>query len=155
MIHVAILKTNYLDALLSGEKHVECRLTRNRIAPFGKIRVGDRVYFKEASGSFRATAQVARFEQRDELDETAIDALRAEFGEAIGAPDSFWETKKSARFVVLLWFKKVEEVYRGPRHPALTGRGWLTLDNRHDVYPACVATESGKRKAAKGAKRAG
>jgi len=143
MIHIAVLKQNYLDMVLSGEKRVECRLTRNRIEPFGRIRVDQRVYLKESSGPFRATARVSRVELFEELEPEGVEKLRLEYGEAIGAPDTFWDSKRTARYGVLLWFKKVQEVYRGPKIPALNGRGWLMLSQENDVYPGCL-TKSAK-----------
>lgn len=142
MIHVAVLKTKYLDMLLSGEKSIECRLTRNRIDPHGRIRRGERVYFKESSGPFRATAVVDEVIERSDMDETGIEAIRAEFGEAIGAPEAFWTSKKTARFAVLIRFRKVERVYRGPKTPALNGRGWIRLPREEDPYPKCLDTKN-------------
>jgi len=146
MIHVAVLKTQYLDKILSGEKTVECRLTRNRIDPHGKIREGERIYFKESSGAFRATAIVDRVEERADLDEEGVAALRAEFGDAIGAPDSFWDTKRTARFAVLIWMRQLEEIWRGPKMPSMNGRGWIRLSQADNVYPECLPTERGKQK---------
>lgn len=138
MIHVAILKPKYLDMLLAGEKSVECRLTRNRIEPHGRIRRGERVYFKESSGPFRATAIVDEVIERSDMDEAGVEAIRAEFGETIGAPDEFWTSKRTARFAVLIRFRKIERVYRGPKMPALNGRGWVRLRREDDPYPACL-----------------
>jgi len=149
MIHVAVLKSNYLDMLLNGEKRIECRLTRNRIEPFGRIRTDQRVYLKESSGPFRATARVSRVSLFDELDSAGVEKIREEYGQEIGAPDSFWQSKRTARYCVLLWFKKTEEVYRGPKLPALHGRGWLMLPQSEDVYPGCLTKSGSEARAAR------
>ncbi len=149
MIHVAVLKPVYLDMLLSGEKTIECRLTRTKIEPHGRIRREDRVYFKESSGPFRATALVDQVISYDDLDETGVEGVRAEFGDAIRAPDSFWESKRTARFGVLLRLHKLEAVYRGPKHPALNGRGWIRLPMEADVYPGCRVGSKKKSKSKK------
>lgn len=146
MIHVAVLKPVYLDMLLSGEKTLECRLTRTRVEPHGRIRRGERVYFKESSGPFRATALVDEVTSFDDLDEAGVDAIRAEFGDAIRGPDSYWESKRSAKFAVLIRFRRLEEVFRGPKHPALNGRGWIRVPEESDVYPACKVSAKKKAK---------
>ena len=138
MIHVAVLKPKYIEMLLDGSKTIECRLTRNRIEPFGRIRNGDRVYFKESSGPFRATAIVDGVISHEDLDEEGIQKIREQHGEEIRAASSYWESKRTARFGVLLRFRKLEEVSRGPKLPTLNGRAWIRLPREEDPYPACL-----------------
>lgn len=147
MIHVAVLKPKYLAMLLSGEKTLECRLTRNRIEPHGRIRRGERVYFKESSGPFRATAIVEEIIEHTDLDESGILAIREAYGPSIGAPDSFWESKRTARFAVLVRFRRIEEVSRGPKMPTLNGRGWVRLPREEDPYPSCLAKRATRGRA--------
>jgi len=146
MIHVAVLKPKYLDMLISGEKTLGCRLTRNRIEPHGRIRRGERVYFKESSGPFRATAIVEEIIEHADLDEAGILSIREAHGPSIGAPDSFWQSKRTARFAVLVRFRKIEEVSRGPKMPSLNGRGWVRLPREDDPYPACLAERTARNR---------
>ena len=58
--HVALVRPEYAEAILNGRKRVESRLSRMRCEPFGRVAPGDRVFFKETGGPFRACARIAR-----------------------------------------------------------------------------------------------
>ena len=55
--HLAIFKGDGADKILSGEKTIESRFSKSRIAPFGLISSGDLVYIKPSGkdiiGQFR------------------------------------------------------------------------------------------------------
>ena len=127
MIHVAVLWPEYLDAVLSGDKIIESRLTRTRRPPFGAVTRGDTVFFKERGGPIRAAAEVKRVESFESLTPTRVDALRRRFGGDIGAPREYWAEKRLARWGTLIWLADVRGVDRGPAHPPFHGRGWLCL----------------------------
>jgi hypothetical protein len=56
LIHIAVLIQPYLDFILQGKKTVESRLTMQARDPFDNIEKGERIYFKQSSGPYRATA---------------------------------------------------------------------------------------------------
>lgn len=67
MDHVAIMKKSWglIPKILSGEKTIESRWYQTRRAPWGKIRVGERVYFKNSSEAVivqAAVSEVLQFE---------------------------------------------------------------------------------------------
>jgi len=66
--HLAILKSPYLKAVISGQKTIEARLTKTKRQPFGQIDAGDFVYLKRASGPICATAKVAAVKIYENLD---------------------------------------------------------------------------------------
>lgn len=45
-VHVAVMVEPYLTFVVEGQKWIESRLTKNRIAPFGQTSAGDIVLFK-------------------------------------------------------------------------------------------------------------
>jgi len=58
MIHVAILKPGYIQAILAGTKTIESRLTKTAQPPYGKVVTGERLYLKASGGpSTRNTAK--------------------------------------------------------------------------------------------------
>ena len=66
MNHVAIMNKRFGDLIpkiLSGEKKIESRWSKNKISPWNKIKVGDVVYFKNSGGPVVAMAEVSRVEQ--------------------------------------------------------------------------------------------
>lgn len=103
--HLAILHKRYLDAILEGRKTIESRLSSTRRAPFGCVRAGDVVYFKESGGPVRALARVTRVRSTSDLTPERIDSLRREHGGAIGAGRAYWASKQTSRYATLVWLK--------------------------------------------------
>ena len=62
MDHVAIMnkKMGLIDKVLDGRKTIESRWYKNRTAPWGKIKKGDTIYFKDSGGPIRARAEVKK-----------------------------------------------------------------------------------------------
>jgi hypothetical protein len=126
--HVAILLRRYLEAILRGEKTIEARLARTRQAPFNRVRTGDRLWLKESSGPFRASAIVERVVFHDDLTPARLRMIRARHGSAIGGAPEFWIQKRAARCATLLWLADVREVSEGPRYRHIPGgRAWYVL----------------------------
>lgn len=105
MEHLAIMKKGYIEKILSGEKKIESRFSKNKIAPYHNIFPGDTVYMQEVGKDVTAAFEVKDvlfFELRSEED---VDRVRAQYGEDICADDEFWEMKKSARYATLIFIK--------------------------------------------------
>lgn len=130
-LHVAVVHRLYVGPILAGTKTVEARLQRARVAPFGRVRVGERVFFKTPGGPFVATARVERVEEHEHLTPERIAGLRDRLGGAVGAPAEFWLARSSARFATFLWLIGVEEVDAGPdirdARDAQPRAAWLVL----------------------------
>ncbi len=130
-VHLAILHKRYLDAILAGRKTIESRLSRTRRAPFGCVRRGDAVYFKETGGPVRARARVSRVRSIAGLTPRAIAALRREHGRAIGAGASYWKSKRTSRYATLVWFENalpLGEEARAIPVPKSAGHAWFVAD---------------------------
>lgn len=140
MIHVAILMKPYLDLILSGRKTIESRLTKTNRPPYDSIEVGERIYFKQSSGPFRATAIAEQVLCLDRVTPQRVMELQHTYNDAICGTDDFWEWKRDSRFVTLIWLREVESVEIGPGVAPQRGIAWLGLDENLDVYPACLTT---------------
>ncbi|QQS08848.1 MAG: hypothetical protein IPK69_12845 [Phycisphaerales bacterium] len=131
MIHVAIIHRPHLDAIVAGAKHVESRLTKSRRDPFGRVAVGDWVFFKQASGAFRAAARVSRVVSREGLVVRDVREIRREFGDEIAAPAAYWRERSRARYATLMWLGEVHEISDGPDYRGAGYRSqsaWHVLD---------------------------
>lgn len=118
MIHAAIVRPVYARAILSGEKQIEARLTVRKKDPWGRIAPGEWVYFKSTGGTFVARARVLRVALFKDLTPDGVGDLRREYNDQIGAPESFWSHKRSARFACLVWLEGAEPVSAGPDYRA-------------------------------------
>ena len=139
MIHVAILMRPYVEMILSGRKTIESRLTKTSRAPYGVIERGERIYFKQSGGPFRATAVVDEVLCVDGLTPRHVRRLKKIYNSGICGDDQFWEWKRDSNYVSLIWLREVEEISYGPEVKPQRGIAWLTLDDEMDVYPECVA----------------
>lgn len=146
MIHAAIVLPMYARAIASGQKTIEARLTRNRIAPFGLVSAGDRVYFKESSGSFVLTAIAADVVWFEGLVPRKVDALRKRYDRRVQGSAEYWERKREARYATFVTLAEIEPIAFGPDYradPAWRPRSaWTAMNDDADVYPGCLSAKA-------------
>lgn len=142
MPHVAIVHRRYIEPILAGTKTIEMRLGRTRAAPFGVVEVGDRVYFKAASGAFAATAIVSRVRFLESLTPRRVTSIERRYGKWIQGDRAYWQTKRTARHGTLIWLCEAEPIVFGPDLDVYRTRGsrmaWFVLPPEAEVYPECV-----------------
>ncbi|KKS33218.1 MAG: hypothetical protein UU93_C0001G0049 [Candidatus Amesbacteria bacterium GW2011_GWA2_42_12] len=103
MDHVAIMNKKFGDLIakiLSGEKRIESRWSKNKIAPWGKVHPNDVIYFKQPGGNVEAKAEVEIVRQFE----------RKDFNEArklFSVPDAWTKNKN---YCVLMWLKNPKKV---------------------------------------------
>jgi len=103
MDHVAIMSKRFGDLIpkiLSGEKKVESRWSKNKIVPWNRVKRGDRIYFKDSGGLVIATAEVEKVRQFEKKD---FDKARKLFS----VPDAWIKNKN---YCVLMWLKNPKKV---------------------------------------------
>lgn len=127
--HVAVVHEAYADLIVSGIKTVEARLSLTRQPPYGRVCVGDTLWFKASGGPFRARATAARIQHWQGLRPALIAQLRKEHNAAIRGTPEFWAAKRRSRFATLIWLRNVAAIDEGPayRHTP-GGRAWYVLD---------------------------
>ena len=125
--HIAILKRPYLDLILTGEKTMECRLTRTARAPFKRIAPGEVVLLKESAGPVRGCAVVSKVKFCELSTAADVAAVKARYNSRIMGADDFWAQRSTCRYCTLIWFKAVRRVE--PYRIATRGmRAWITCD---------------------------
>lgn len=127
MIHVAVLMRPYLDLVLAGMKTVECRLTRQARVPFEAIESGERIYFKQSAGPYRATAAAEHVLFESDLTPRRVREIRADYNDRIHGDAAFWRAKRNSQFCSLIWLRDVEAADSGPAIPSLQGAAWKVL----------------------------
>jgi len=117
MDHVAIMdpKQGLISKILSGEKTIESRWYKMRVAPWGRIGAGDVVYFKESGKPVTAKAKVATVQQCDHPTEAELVKLIAQYGGSPGIcgvmePREWLNWAKERPYVVLVFLKEAEVV---------------------------------------------
>ena len=82
MDHVAIMKKSWglIPKILDGRKKIESRWGINKCAPWGKVKVGDTVYFKNSGGPVTAIAKVSRIREFEDLDSKKVRVILGKYG---------------------------------------------------------------------------
>lgn len=106
MEHLAIVTKGTIGKILRGEKTIESRFSVHRIAPYGRIQAGERVYLQETGKPVTASFEVERVLFFSELNEERIAAIRDEYGDRIHADEAFWRAKGSARYATLMFIRQ-------------------------------------------------
>ena len=128
-IHVAILKKPFLDAILAGDKTVESRLTKNKLPPFQKIEPGERLFLKQSSGPYRATAIAGDIEFHDQLTPDRVETLRQRWQPAVGGDDEdYWQTKADVGYASFIRLTHIQPLHVGPAMKKSNGQAWFVLD---------------------------
>lgn len=145
MIHVAILKPNYLRDILAGKKTVESRLTKTNQPPHGRVAVGDRLFLKASGGPFMATAVAGDVLSWNGLTPSGIARIRKEHGRAIGGDAAYWSAKRDSAFATLIRLGQVEPLDVGPRYKVAFMKAWYVLDEALSPLRDTVLTEGAIR----------
>ncbi len=137
MDHVAIMKKswNLLPKLVSGEKKIESRWYSTRHLPWGRIKNGDRVFFKNSGELVTVEAMVEKVVEFENLDRNKINELLVVYGKDDGIEQkdivTYFELFKDKKYCVLIFVKEVKMVK--PFGINKSGYGamsaWITVPN--------------------------
>ena len=122
--------------LLDGRKTIESRFAKARRVPFGRLEVGERIYFRVIGKAFAACATVQRVEFYEQLTPNRVHMLAEEHHAAIGLAPEELLLKAEARFATLIHLADVRQVNCGPAvlasDPGSWRDGWRVLPASRD-----------------------
>lgn len=144
-VHVCILKKPYADAVLSGEKTVESRLTKTPMPPFDLIEPGERLFIKQSGGPFVATALAGPIQQFNDLTPERVDRLHEQHADTVGGDDAYWQGKRDSRFGVFIELREVEPMEAAPTYRPQSMRAWYVLPEESSPLIDLVTTAGGLR----------
>lgn len=137
MQHVAIMNKAWglLPKILDGTKTIESRWYHNRSAPWGKVKIGDVVYFKNSGESVSVRAKVAKVLSFENLTPVKVDEILNKYGEQDGLASNevskYYELFKNKSYCVLIFLKDAEAIE--PFEINKSGFGsqaaWLCVDS--------------------------
>lgn len=147
MDHVAIMKKSWglIPKILSGEKTIESRWYQTRRAPWGKIKAGERVYFKNSGEPVTVRTTTSKVLQFEDLTPKKVRQIFRKYiradGIARGEEKKFFTRFKSKKYCILVFLKNA--VHVRPFHVDKRGFGmmaaWIMVDDikrikRKSVY---------------------
>ena len=127
--HLAVLKKNYLEKILSGRKGIESRFTRSSRPPFRRVHIGDKIFFKISGGPVCATATAAAVKNFAELTPDKIAALKDQYNHQIAADDEYWQSRADCKYGVLVWLKDAQPI-EPVRISKRDWRAWVVLTEK-------------------------
>lgn len=116
MHHIAIMnpKLGFINKILKGQKTIETRWYKHKIAPWNKLNKGDIIYFKNSGDKITASAEVERFEQFDNLSPEIIKELINKNFSNIGLDleiiDSFTKKHIDKNYAIFIFLKSPKRV---------------------------------------------
>jgi hypothetical protein len=113
MDHVAIMdkKLGLIEGIVDGRKRIESRWYANRIAPWGKIKKDDVVYFKYSGKPISAKAIVEKVIEIEGLDESIFQDIVKKYGDLIMLNDrEYSEYYHRKRYVILIFLMDAEYI---------------------------------------------
>ncbi len=108
--HLAILKKQYLNAILAGRKTIESRLYQTRQKWLSQVSAGDKIFLKVSSGPVMATATVDKVKYYENLTAEHITRMQKQYNHQILGDEQYWREKAKSRCGVLVWLKDVQPI---------------------------------------------
>ena len=104
-----------IPKILNGEKTIESRWYKNKVAPLGKVKIGDILYFKDSGDLVKVKAMVSAVEQIEVLDnQHALQIMKERASADLGTNDipadvlEYISNKKYAIFVKFINVTAIE-----------------------------------------------
>jgi hypothetical protein len=137
--HLVILKRPYLNAILTGQKSVECRITKTKRYEFGRVFSGDILFLKESSGPVCAKASVASVKNFPNLTPRKLNDIRQQYNHLIKADNAYWQSKADSTCGFLVWLKDVIRI-KPVRISKRDWRAWVVLTEKENFGLLKAAT---------------
>ena len=126
--HLVVVHRHYLDALLAGNKRVECRFSRLQKPPFGCVNPGDLLWLKPPSRPVSAIAVVGKCRFRKlSSGGSLFESLKADLPEIAAGPEFFERVQSGVRFISLISITKIVALSPMPVCKR-DRRAWIVLD---------------------------
>lgn len=125
-VHLAVVAQPYLGWILTGEKTIESRFSKNRVAPYESVKTGDVVALKASGRPVTAVCRIGTVEFYA-LTAGVFRQIRRRYSAALCTDAEFWRTRATSRYATIMRLSDVREitpVYCGKRDR----RGWVTVD---------------------------
>jgi ASC-1-like (ASCH) protein len=105
--HLAILTQIYLNKIIFGEKTIESRFSRYKIAPYRKIKAGDIVFLKRCAGEILAIASVDRSDFFALSSSKDVIKIMELYYKELALEDTFKNQKITSKYATLIYLKEV------------------------------------------------
>lgn len=135
MDHVAIMKKSWrlLPKILTGEKKIESRWYKIRCEAWGKVKPGDKVYFKDSGEPVNLVCEVSKVLEFEKLTPQKVKDILWKYGgrDGIGSSDLsyFFQWAREKKYCVLVWLRnpRVIKSFAISKKGFGSARAWLSV----------------------------
>ena len=135
MDHVAIMNKSWklIPKILEGRKKIESRWSINKCSPWGKVSVGDTIYFKNSGENVAASATVKKVKSFSDLNPNKITKIVHKYGGNGGIAvtnidESIkWASKKRYCTLIYLMNAKAVKPFDIDKRGFGSGCAWVTV----------------------------
>ncbi len=137
MDHIAIMKKSWglVPKVLTGEKTIESRWYKNRVAPWDKIKKGDTVYFKDSGEPVTLKTSVSGILQFSGLTPEKVKRILLKYGARDGLRtdelDKYYQLFRDKNYCLLIFLENPQKVKPFKINKAGYGAmsAWITVDD--------------------------
>lgn len=137
--HLAIMKKSWklTRKILSGEKKIESRWYKSKRMPFGKIKKGEVIYFKDTGEPVTMKAEVEKVLQFADLTPDKVKDILEKYEKGIRIENiaESIERYKNKKYCLLIFLKKPQKIV--PFRISKKGFGmmsaWITVPKISDI----------------------
>jgi ASC-1-like (ASCH) protein len=123
--HLAIFYPEVIKKIISGQKTVESRFSKSKIAPFGQVEVGDMVYMKASGKDVQGQFVVKKVISIEGMDQDDWNELKKQYGDETWLPE-----KDGVKYGTLIFIGRVDQLITSPvTLQKKDHRGWVVLDS--------------------------
>lgn len=147
-VHIAIVDIPTIKKIVSKNKTIESRFSKNKIKPFDLIQTDDMILLKASGKDLFGYFYVDYVES---LTNFNIIEVEKRYNDKIVADKSFWESKKDARYATLIHCKNPVMANSGIFYQRKGMDGWIVVPYDNNRQVICFAGQicSGKTTYAK------
>jgi len=128
MKHLAIFDQKTIQKIFNGEKTIDARFSKHRIAPFGVIASRDTVLIKLSGGDVVGEFEVQSVITFDNLTPEKIQKIKRDYNRNIKMDPLFWHEKEQAKYGTLLFIENVQPVLIPLAIKKRDMRPWVVLN---------------------------
>lgn len=127
--HLALFSGDLAEKILSGEKSIESRFSKAKIAPFARISSGDLVYIKPVGKEIIGQFRVKKVIFYDGLTKKDLEEIRQKYKSELAVDLTFWLEKEGCSYASLIFIGQTERFLTAPvKINKKDRRGWLVIE---------------------------
>mgnify|MGYP003393181839 CR=1 FL=1 len=128
MKHLALFTKESAEKILSGEKSIEIRIAKSKIAPFGAVSANDLVYIKVSGGDIIGQFRVKKVITIDGVDDEDLDEIKDKYGKELINPQIEIKDKNRCKYATIIFIGDSNRFITSPiKLPKKSLRGWVVL----------------------------